>query len=587
MAQYLGRVAAVTLAYVVAGRVGLWLAFEHGSVSPVWPPTGLALSALLLLGRSYWPGVFLGALIVNGLTPVSWPGVLGVAIGNTVEAVAGVYLLERSGFRKAFERLEDVFRLVFFGSLVSTAISATIGVASLCLVRSAPWHMAGRLWWQWWLGDGMGDLVLVPLLLTWSRPRPSRAPGGRIEALLLGFGLVSIGAWVFLRPFDKRLLDDSYWLFPFVVGAALRFGQRGVATITVGASGIAIFGTVRGLGPFTSESTASSLMLLQAFLGVLAATGLILGAVTSERRSAEETIRALNEDLERRVQARTVELATANRELTKTNEENEAFVFSVSHDLRSPLVNLEGFSAELALSAKELREVVEDEVVPAPTRSRATRLLDVDMRESIQFIQTAVGRLSGHIDALLRLSRAGRVEYRSERVELERMVLRIVESMHGTIVMRGARIDVAALPPAFGDATALEQVFANLIGNALNYLDEARPLVIRIGSRASSDDAAFRTYFVEDNGLGIPAGLQRKAFQAFQRLHPNRAKGEGLGLAIVRRVVERHGGSTWLESTEGQGSCFHVKLPVVPPTTANESTLGAADERAKDSEEAR
>ncbi|MEX2561134.1 MAG: ATP-binding protein, partial [Pirellulales bacterium] len=142
---------------------------------------------------------------------------------------------------------------------------------------------------------------------------------------------------------------------------------------------------------------------------------------------------------------------------------------------------------------------------------------------------------------------------------------RIIDSMSATATERSARITLYDLPPAWGDPTAIEQVFANLIGNALNYLDPERPGVIEIGSDQavleSHEQADCETYYVRDNGLGIREEYQSKMFQAFKRLHPEVAKGEGMGLAIVRRVVERHSGKIWVESKVGVGSTFYVVLP--------------------------
>ncbi|MEX0713443.1 MAG: response regulator [Pirellulales bacterium] len=273
----------------------------------------------------------------------------------------------------------------------------------------------------------------------------------------------------------------------------------------------------------------------------------------------------LHEELERRVVERTAQLAEANRNLEQKSRENEMFVYSVSHDLRSPLVNLQGFSKELAAVCQEIKGILAEDDLPPAAKERGLALLDRECAENIRFIQTAVSRLSSIIDALLRLSRAGRVEYQCQTVDVHRVVARIIDSMSATATERSARITLYDLPPAWGDPTAIEQVFANLIGNALNYLDPERPGVIEIGydqsvleSHAQAD---CETYYVRDNGLGIREEYQSKMFQAFKRLHPEMAKGEGMGLAIVRRVVERHSGKIWVESTVGVGSTFYVVLP--------------------------
>ena len=285
------------------------------------------------------------------------------------------------------------------------------------------------------------------------------------------------------------------------------------------------------------------------------------------RKQYEDAILRMNQELEERVRARTAELAERNLQLAQKNEENEMFVYSVSHDLRSPLVNLEGFSDELLLGSRDLNKLLQDDKIPPAIRKQTTELMQGGMVESIDFIRTAVSRLSRIIDALLRLSRAGRVVYQSKNVDVAAVVKRVVDALRATAAEKKVEVVIGELPPATGDATALEQVFANLIGNALNYLDPARPGRVEVGSRDSrpGPDGAIvpgsHTYFVKDNGLGIPAAYQPKLFQALQRLHPDKSPGEGIGLAIVRRTLERLGGKIWVESVPGEGTVFFFTLP--------------------------
>jgi PAS domain S-box-containing protein len=282
----------------------------------------------------------------------------------------------------------------------------------------------------------------------------------------------------------------------------------------------------------------------------------------TDRKVAQERLHKLNEELEQRVQARTAELAAANRELTQKNQENEMFVYSVSHDLRSPLVNLQGFSKELGLVCQDLKNLLAPPEVPAALREAGLKLLDGGISNSLRFIQNAVMRLSNIIDALLRLSRAGRITCTWQQVEMPTLLRRVTDALQATIQEKGASLQVADhLPSAWGDSTALEQIFTNLLSNALKYLDPQRPGRIEVGWKAGENKS--HLYFVRDNGLGIPEAYLPKIFQAFQRLHPQAAPGEGMGLAIVQRLVERLGGKIWVESQVGQGSTFWVQLPAV------------------------
>ncbi|MFM0369280.1 sensor histidine kinase [Paraburkholderia aspalathi] len=287
---------------------------------------------------------------------------------------------------------------------------------------------------------------------------------------------------------------------------------------------------------------------------------------TSRRLLEAERIQArFQSDLARR----TSELARINETLRQQTQENEMFIYSVSHDLRAPLVNLQGFSKELIRACDELRVVLRQSSLATEARQRIERVVDEDIGEALHFLQTAVLRASHIIDALLRLSRVGRVEYRQQKVEVRDIVPRVVDAMQGSIRARRANVIVEDLPAVWGDPTALEQVFANLIGNAVNYLDPTREGRVEIGTTPAPPGVhSLRIFYVRDNGLGIPAVALPRLFNAFQRLHGNVAAGEGIGLALVRRVVERHGGRVWAESKEGIGTTFYLSLPEAEVRTA-------------------
>ncbi|MGH7370131.1 MAG: MASE1 domain-containing protein, partial [Candidatus Methylomirabilaceae bacterium] len=291
----LAKAGGLAAIYFGAGKLGLSMAFVQGNVSPVWPPTGIALSALLLFGWRLWPGIALGALLVTASTGVPLATAGGVAVGNTLEALVGAYLLRRLvGFRNSLERLRDVLGLVVVGVGLSTMISASIGVASLSLGGVASWEAYGSVWRVWWLGDAMSDLVVAPVLLAWgTQPRVGRqlrpiVEAGALLGLLVLLTSILFGGLVGTQQGSHIL---PYMIFPLLIWAALRFGVRGAATATLVVSGIATCGTVWGYGPFAGRALTESLVLLQAFMGVVAVTTLVLAAITSERRRTEEALR--------------------------------------------------------------------------------------------------------------------------------------------------------------------------------------------------------------------------------------------------------------------------------------------------------
>jgi diguanylate cyclase (GGDEF)-like protein/PAS domain S-box-containing protein len=284
---YLGQIAALAGVYVLVAKLGLALSVVGQNVTLIWPPTGVSLAALLLGGYRLWPGVALGALVATASTGLSWPGVLGVALGNTLEALCGAYFLNRATDNAfSLSRVKDVLILIGGSAGVSTMLSATLGTVSLCLVGSVPWtHFVGT-WAIWWMGDAMGDLVFAPVLLAPMMPkRASRMHWRTIEAILLvaiqvASGVLVFGSWI------STLYGGAFLTFPTVVWGALRFGPAGAATTALIASLTALWGTITGLGPFSGYSPIESLTLLWLYANVMAITSLVLAASLSERKRA-------------------------------------------------------------------------------------------------------------------------------------------------------------------------------------------------------------------------------------------------------------------------------------------------------------
>lgn len=283
------RLLLVFVAYFLAGKIGLSTPFTSNNISPVWPASGVALSAVLLFGYRVWPGIAAAALLVN------WPAIphvaaVGLACGNTLAALTGGFLLRRrSGCHAPLTRLRDVIGLISYGAMGSTMVSASVGVAFLFSTRVHPWSGAASAWLIYWLGDAMGILLVAPLLLTFPRLSEVRA-GVRLAEFSALVGLLTVtcffifGDQTFL-PIKLHVL--AFAVFPFVLWAAIRFGVNGCALSTLIIAMIATGETAFGSGPFAQDTPLQNALLLQAFFGVLCLSGLALAAVIAEREGLE------------------------------------------------------------------------------------------------------------------------------------------------------------------------------------------------------------------------------------------------------------------------------------------------------------
>ncbi len=293
----IGVIAGLAAAYFAAGKFGLGLAFVHPSASAVWPPSGIALSALLILGYEVWPAVLIGAFLVNATTMGSPLTSLGIGLGNTLEGLVGAYLVNRyANGSQAFARTRDIFRFTALAALASTTLSPTIGIASLALGGFARWADFGPIWLTWWLGDATGVLVVAPVVLLWGiggSPRVTGRRMGEAAALAVGLSVVTLIVFGGFFPGDIKTYPLEFLCIPFFLWAAFRFGRRAAATAIVALSVIALWGTLRGFGPFAREARNDSLLLLQAYMSATALIAATLAAAVTERRRVEAQLRHL------------------------------------------------------------------------------------------------------------------------------------------------------------------------------------------------------------------------------------------------------------------------------------------------------
>jgi len=517
--------AVVFVAYAATARIGLSFDALAGIATTVWPPTGIALAALVLRGPQLWPAVSLAAFVVNVMTGIPVWGAAIIAAGNTLEAVVGAGLLRRFSFDPRLGRVRDVLLLVGCAALGSTLISATFGVAAAALANLPRAESYPVFWAVWWVGDAMGNVLIAPLICVWaSAPlRVSRRPLRWLECGLLVAALTVVSAMVFRQPTNIRAIElvrGTYALAPLLIWAALRFEQRGTTAALLLVSVIAVSATASEGSYFAARTPHERLLMTDCYMAVTTISMLMLAAALAERRAAIGV--------------------------------RDEFISIASHELKTPLTALK---LRLAAAVRTQRR-------PAPR--------DVDAEEklgrSLRAAGTTTDRLVSLVDDLLDASRltAGRLALHLESVPLIDLVRDVVGRLREQAQEAGSPIGVEIPEPIVGrwDRSRVEQIVTNLLSNAIKY-GAGRP--IQLTAHAANDRMRLD---VKDAGVGISRADQSRIFQAFERVtSANRVGGLGLGLYIGRQIAVAHGGSLSVDSKPEHGSTFTLELPLEAPTS--------------------
>ncbi|HEY2799681.1 MAG TPA: MASE1 domain-containing protein [Chthoniobacterales bacterium] len=529
--------AVLAVVYFVVGKLSLQLAFLNPSASPVWPPAGIAIAALLVLGYRAWPAIFVAAFLVNFTTAGNIASTLGAAAGNSLEALCGAWLVNRfAGGLRVFNRAQDIFKFVAI-AVASTAISASLGSTSLALAGFVRWANYSVVWLTWWLGDMTGFLIIAPaVLLWWTRPRWEENWKRTIEALFLLVLTVVLGVVVFGHP-NVTVYPLKFICGPIIVWTAFRFTPRETITGLVILCAIALWGTLEGLGPYLAASLNQSLVILHAWAIVLTVTTMTLAAAVSEQRSAEAA------------------LADAN----KTKDD---FLAMLSHELRTPLTPV------LALV-----DLLEGDSPPSDT-----------MRQSLSIIRRNVQLESRLIDDLLDLTRIarGKLSLQRKAINAHDAIAEAVEMCRAELEQAQLRLELDLRAPSsyiHGDPAKFQQIIWNLLRNAIKCTPEGGKITI-----ASRNDIQQRLVItVRDTGIGIePEQLDRifRPFEQGDESFRRRHGGLGLGLAISNAIAQAHDAT--LEATsDGRdcGSTFRITIPTVraPAAAAIESPVARND----------
>jgi PAS domain S-box-containing protein len=647
------RVGLLAALYFGSAKLGIELSVAHGVITPVWVPTGLSLAALLLFGYRLWPGVAIGAFLANATSDLPLVLAAAIAIGNTLEAVVGTYLLKRVGFVNSLERVRDVLALVVLGAFVATAVSATNGVVTLWLGGELSGANVTSEWLLWWFGDAIGALLVAPFLLAWLSPRKSQPSGHPVEGVFLILAVAGASSVVFVGGNWQY----PYVLFPLFVWAAIRFTQIGATTSVLVVGVIGTIGTVQGAVPIGGATRTESVQILQALIAVVGVAIYIIAASIAERDFvgkelqralggladaqalahvgswewdiphdrvnwsdemfriygyepqafdvtfekamervvAEDHARvaaAVEEELkERRDRAnppmqyrirrpdgseRTLigkgrikfsdggvplnmvgtvedvtELMTAQHELSEAyRRERDAsdrlreldqikntFMSAVSHDLRTPLTVIAGLAEVLM---ERLDRMDRTEVISALSRMHAGAL-----------------RASNVLSNLLEVDRVskGQVHPAKTDVDLGNLSATVTHSLEPS---EGPPVEMPHQQQVFAwvDQGLVERIIENLLLNAIRHTPKDTPISMRF---LNQDGGV--VLCIDDAGPGIPDPQKEAIFEPFERGPDASAIGSGVGLFLVRRFAELHGGRAWVEDRPGGGSSFRVFFP--------------------------
>lgn len=535
--SYAGGLVAIGAIYFALAKGGLALASIHPSATPIWPPTGVALAAVLLQGYRIWPAIFTAAMVANATTAGSVATSIAIATGNSLEAVVGAYLINRwSGGCNTFSTPNSVAKFALICVAIASPISASIGLTSLATVGYIEPENFADAWITWWLGDATGALVIAPAIVLWAAGHQSAFSQDEcLETVAVLATAAVVGLIAFSPLIEQTPGRDPLGFLAILpmLWAALRRGPRDTATIALVLAGTTIWGTLLGGGPFTRGDLNSSFLLVLMFLISITVPSLLLSADVEVRKKAEESLRRAQTELERKVAERTQELELANAAKSR-------LLAMASHDLRQPLHALGLFVAQLR--------------TPLSSRERT---------KTIERVDAARKELDEMFHSLLDISRldAGMLIPKITEFPITHLLQKIETTFNQATREKGLQLRIRRSNAwVRSDAMLLERILLNLVSNAVRYTVRGG---IIVGCRRRGETLRIEVW---DTGPGIPEDQKQNIFGEFFQIpgqERNRSGGLGLGLAIVDRLRLLLDHRIDLASRVGRGSRFAIELPMV------------------------
>jgi signal transduction histidine kinase len=561
------RIVAVTILYLLAAQLGLWLVFPGTGNYPVWPQAGVALALMILLGYRVWPGILIASLItysivfINQGVTMNTNAVLAIssiALANVVEALVGfrLYNMFITNGSTPYERTSNTFKFLFitFGIALIGSIVYTFNINGF--LHSSELFTSKTFLFNY-LAEVSGLWLFTNFILSWTKGKTHWKITWLSGAEAVFFTTVIALILMVMNRQDLSIaLERSFpfLIIPFLLWVAFRSSIQAASTVVLGISLYSIYITILGSGPFVlAADQQGSLLLLQLFVIVIAVTTVILSAAVYERTEVKRKLEKFNENLESAVVERTKELdeeiktrektekkiRITNTELRKTNEELDNFVYKVSHDLRAPISSILG-------------------LVNIARNDNAVE----NMLACVDQIEKSAHTQDNFIKDIIELTKNARVKPKSQKINFKKLIDETFEylqySMHAETPK--PRLHLEQKKDFYSDGNRMKVIFNNIISNSIKYSDPKRT-EIDIKIEVLNGHAKIN---IEDKGQGIEKKYQDDVFKMFFRATDHNA-GSGLGLYIVKETVNKLKGNISLESVVNKGTILSMRLPNMGP----------------------